>query len=353
MSIQKELFGKLADGTSIYAYTLQNTTGIRAKILNYGGVVTQLWTPDRNGTSVDIVGGYDSLDFYLRASGYQGALVGRFGNRIAMGRFTLDGKEYTLAQNNHSNHLHGGLRGFNDYIWDVREEDGEEPALVLHRVSADGEEGYPGNLDVTVTYRLTKENGLSIHYLATTDQATIVNLTNHSYFNLRGFNAGSVASLELMLDADTYLPTDETMIPTGELRSVEGTPFDFRTAKTIGRDIGAADVDLLQAKGYDHCLNFTNRNSDAPIKRGELYDPESGRGMALYTDQPCVQLYTANWLTSEEFFFKGGYPQAPQTFVCLETQAMPDSPNKKDFTDCTLRPGEVYDFTTEYRFFTR
>ena len=353
MSIQKELFGTLADGTAVYTYTLESRTGLRAKILNYGGAVTQLWVPDRNGNSVDVLGGYDSLDFYLRASGYQGALVGRFGNRIALGRFVLEGKEYTLAQNNKCNHLHGGLRGFNAYVWDVCEEDGDDPALVLHRVSPDGEEGYPGNLDVTVTYRLTKENGLSIHYVATTDQTTVVNLTNHSYFNLRGFNAGSALPLELTLDADAYLPTDETLIPTGEIRSVEGTPFDFRIAKTIGQDIGADDPDLIRAKGYDHCLKFVDRELNGPIKRGELYDPESGRGMELYTDQPCVQVYTGNFLTNQEFFFKGGYPQAPQTFVCLETQAMPDSPNKKHFTDCTLRPREVYDYTTEYRFFVK
>ena len=202
-------------------------------------------------------------------------------------------------------------------------------------------------------YEKAKENGLSIHYVATTDKATVVNLTNHSYFNLRGFNAGSVWPLELMLDADAYLPTDDTMIPTGEFRSVEGTPFDFRKAKTIGRDILADDCDLKRAKGYDHCFKFADRAQSGPIKRGELYDPESGRGMALYTDQPAVQVYTANWLTSKEFFFKGGYSQAPQTFVCLETQAMPDSPNHSNFTNCVLRPGEVYDTTTEYRFFTK
>ncbi len=353
MSIKKEAFGQLSDGTAVYAYTLEGSTGLRVRILNYGGAVTNLWVSDKNGVVADVLGGYDTLDFYLRASGYQGALVGRFGNRIALGRFTLDGKEYTLAQNNKCNHLHGGLRGFNAYVWDVAEQDGDEPALVLHRLSPDGEEGYPGNLDVTVTYRLTKENGLSIHYVATTDQATIVNLTNHSYFNLRGFNAGSALPLELMLDADAYLPTDETLIPTGEIRSVEGTPFDFRTAKPIGRDIDADDVDMRRAGGYDHCLKFVDRACNGPIKRGELYDAESGRGMELYTDQPCVQVYTGNFLTNKEFYFKGGYPQAPQTFVCLETQAMPDSPNHDNFTNCTLRPSEVYDTTTEYRFFVK
>ena len=353
MSIKKEAFGQLADGTAVYAYTLEGSAGLRARILNYGGAVTHLWVPDKNGVVADVLGGYDTLDFYLRASGYQGALVGRFGNRIALGRFTLDGKEYTLAQNNHCNHLHGGLRGFNAYVWDVTEQDGDEPALVLHRLSPDGEEGYPGNLDVTVTYRLTKENGLSIHYVATTDQATVVNLTNHSYFNLRGFNAGSALPLELTLDADAYLPTDDTLIPTGEIRSVEGTPFDFRTAKTIGRDIHADDIDLQRAKGYDHCLKFVDRECNGPIQRGELYDPESGRGMALYTDQPCVQVYTGNFLTNQEFYFKGGYPQAPKSFVCLETQAMPDSPNRDHFTSCTLRPDQTYDHTTEYRFFVK
>ena len=203
---------------------------------------------------------------------------------------------------------------------------------------------------MTVTYTLTKENGLSIHYEATTDKATPINLTNHTYFNLGGYNSGSVHSHILTLDADTYLPTDERLIPTGELRSVFGTPFDFRSPKRIGEDISSDNVDIKLGGGYDHCLNFAGGETAEPVKRGELYEEKSGRVMELYTNQPCVQLYTGNFLTNEKYPFKGGYPQSIQTFVCLETQHMPDSINQIGFTDCVLRPGEKYDFTTEYRF---
>ena len=353
MSIKREPFGQLEDGSEVYAYTLEGKNGLRARIINYGCTVTHLWAPDRNGVMGDVISGFDTLDFYVRAFGHHGAVVGRFANRIANGRFTLDGEEYVLAQNNGMNHLHGGICSFGHYLWEATEEDGDEPALVLHRVSPDGEEGYPGKLDVTVTYRVTKENGLSVHYVATTDRATILNLTNHCYFNLGGYDSGSVLSHELMLDADSYLPSNANMIPTGEIRSVEGTPFDFRLAKTIGRDMDAQDPDLLRSKGYDQCLIFTDRKADGPIRRGELYDPESGRGMALYTDRPCVFIYTANGMANKEFYFKGGYPQASKTFVCMEAQSMPDSPNHENFTNCTLRPGEVYDTVTEYRFFVK
>lgn len=353
MSIEKQCFGRLAmEGSEeeVYVYTLRNANGMKAKILNFGGALKELWVPDRNGQLADVVGGYDSLGSYVYGDGYQGALIGRVGNRIAKGCFSLEGKDYTLAVNNGVNHLHGGAVGFSHKIWEVTEQDGEEPALVLRLTSPDGEEGYPGTLSVSVTYRLTAQNGLIIHYQATTDQTTILNLTNHSYFHLGGFHAGSIRSLRLRLDADAYLPTDETLIPTGELRAVEGTPFDFRTEKAVGKDIGAAHPDLLLAGGYDHCLVFTKRDEEGMLWRGELYDPESGRVMELYTDQPCVQLYSGNFLKNEAFPFKGNYPQKPQTFLCLETEHMPDSIHQPHFTDTVLRPGEVYDYTTEYRF---
>ena len=354
--ITKTLFGVIsADGQDrdVFAYTLQNEAGMRVKILNYGGTVVEVSVPDRNGIFSDVVGGYDDLSSYLQASGYQGALVGRFGNRIAKGRFFLDGREYVLAQNKNGNHLHGGICGFNAKIWDVTERDGEEPELVLHLLSPDGDEGYPGNLDVTVTYSLTEKNGLRIHYEATTDRNTPVNLTNHTYFNLRGYAGGSVHSLHLTLDADAYLPTDETMIPTGEIRSVEGTPFDFREGKTVGRDIGLPDADLIRGCGYDHCMRFTDRGTNEPILRGTLYDQESGRVMELYTDQPCVQFYSGNHLNNPRFPMKGGCPQSPQMLLCLETEAMPDSMNHEGFTDCILRVGQRYDSITEYRFSVR
>lgn len=355
MSIKKELFGQIntKNGKAdVYAYTLKNANGMQVKILNYGGTVVELKVADRKGCFTDIVGGYDCIDSYVKADGYQGALIGRFGNRINNGKFTLDGKTYSLFVNEKekSNHLHGGEYGFDKKIWEVTEKDGDEPELLLHILSPNGDEGYPGNLDLTVTYSLTAQNGLKIRYYATTDKKTLINLTNHTYFNLRGYASGSILPMCLMIDADSYIPTDEELVPTGEIKSVEGTPFDFRTPKKIGQDINANDKDLLIAGGYDHCFNFVGGKSETPIKRAELYDEESGRVMEVITNQPCVQLYTGNFLDSSEICFKGGYKQGPQTFLCLETQHMPDSINHENFTDCTLSPNEIYDFTTEYRF---
>ncbi len=353
MSIKKEFFGHIDtqnEKTDVYSYTMKNNNGMQVKILSYGGIIAELKVADRNGCFTDIVGGYDCIDSYVRADGYQGALIGRFGNRINKGKFALDGKEYSLFTNDKSNHLHGGKYGFNTKIWEVAEKDGDEPELILHILSPDGDEGYSGNLDVTVTYKLTSQNGLVIHYLAKTDKKTIINLTNHAYFNLRGYASGSIHSLELMIDADSYLPTDDTLIPTGEIKSVEGTPFDFRSSKKIGQDIGADYKDLIIAGGYDHCFNFVGGKTDKPVKRAKLYDSVSGRVMEVITDQPCVQFYSGNFLNDPEFPFKGGYNQTPQTLLCLETQHMPDSINHANFTDCTLSPDEVYDFTTEYRF---
>ena len=353
MAISKKLFGKLDCGTYVYAYTLSNACGMEVKILSYGGAIAQIKAPDRRGRFADVVGGYDDLDSYVRGDGYQGALIGRWGNRIAKGKFSLEGKDYDLFINNGPNHLHGGEFGYNAKVWDVTEKDGDEPELVLHTVSPDGEEGYPGTLDLTVTYKLSAINGLSIRYEATTDKTTILNLTNHTYFNMGGYASGSVHPLVLWVDADSYLPTDADLIPTGELRSVEGTPFDFRAPKTIGQDINSDNIDLKIAGGYDHCLNFVGGETEAPVKRAELYDPESGRGMEVYTNQPCVQLYSGNFLTNDEFPFKGGYKQSVQTLFCLETQVMPDSINHDNFTNSVLRPGEVLDTTTEYRFSTK
>ncbi len=348
--IKKELFGVLKDGREVYAYTLVNQNGMEVKIISYGGALVSVKVPERKGCFTDVIGGYDCLESYVEGDGYQGALIGRWGNRINKGRFTLEGKEYSLFINNGPNHLHGGEFGYNAKVWDVTEIDGNEPSLRLHILSPDGDEGYPGNLDLTVTYTVNKSNGLVLRYYATTDQTTILNLTNHCYFNLRGYASGSVHPLELWLDADTYLTTDADLIPTGEIKSVEGTPFDFRVAKAVGRDIGADQIDLKLAGGYDHCLNFVGGETKEPVKRGELYDPETGRVMTLYTNQPCVQLYSGNFLKNEAYPFKGGYRQVPQTLMCLETQHMPDAINHENFTNCVLKPGKVYDYTTEYRF---
>lgn len=348
--IKKELFGVLKDGREVDIFTLTNKNGMEVKILNYGGALVSVKTPDRKGCFTDVIGGYDSLTSYVEGDGYQGALIGRWGNRINRGKFTLEGKEYSLFINNGPNHLHGGEYGYNAKVWEATPVDGDEPSLKLHILSPDGDEGYPGNLDLTVTYSLTANNGLVLRYVATTDQTTVLNLTNHCYFNLRGYASGSVHPLELWLDADTYLPTDADLIPTGEIKSVEGTPFDFRTPKTVGQDIGADQIDLKLAGGYDHCLNFVGGETKEPVKRGELYDPETGRVMEVYTNQPCVQLYSGNFLLNDAYPFKGGYRQAPQTLMCLETQHMPDSVNHENFTNCVLKPGETYDYTTEYRF---
>ena len=350
MAIRKNLFGTLKDGTEVFAYTLENQNGVSVKILEYGGAIAQICVPDRDGNLADVVGGYDDLRSYVEGNGYQGALIGRFGNRICEGKFVLDGVQYSLYLNNNGNHLHGGKNGFNSKIWEVAELDGENNVLKLHILSPDGDEGYPGNLDLYVTYTLTEQNGLRIRYEATTDKATVLNLTNHAYFNLGGFNSGSIHSHVLTIDADTYLPTDEGLIPTGEKKSVQGTPFDFRVPKKVGADIGCDDKDLVTAGGYDHCFNFTGGETESPVKRCELYDPMSGRAMEVYTNQPCVQFYSGNFLTNAEYPFKGGYPQSPQTLLCLETQHMPDSINQNGFTDCVLRPGDKYDYTTEYRF---
>ena len=350
MSIERKFFGQLADGTDIYAYTLKNVNGMSAKIISYGGAIVELKVKDRNGCFTDVVGGYDSLKSYVEAAGYQGALIGRFGNRINKGKFTLDGVEYSLFINNGENHLHGGEFGYNSKVWDVEEIDTEEPSLKLHIISPDGDEGYPGNLDLTVTYTLSNDNGLIIRYEATTDKATPVNLTNHCYFNLGGYASGKIYDMELMIDADTYLPTDARLIPTGEIKDVTGTPFDFRTPKKIGLDIASDDTDIKLGGGYDHCFNFTGGETAEPVMRCELYDAKTGRVMSVYTNQPCVQFYSGNFLDEEAYPFKGGYPQTLQTLMCLETQHMPDSINQKNFTDCVLKPGEKYDYTTEYRF---
>jgi len=351
MAIVKDPFGRLASGTPVYRYTMSNKSGMRVAILDFGGAIQSLVVPDRDGKLADVVCGYDGLQSYLEGNGYQGALIGRFGNRIAKGRFTLDGKEYTLFQNNNGNHLHGGKVGFSHRIWDVvSATDGEDPTLVLYLLSPDGEEGYPGNLGVTVTYTLTHDDRLSIHYEATTDKTTPLNLTNHAYFNLGGFASGSVLDHELTLDATGFLETDDGLIPTGTILPVKDTPFDFRRTKAIGADFFADYEPLHLAGGYDHCMVFTPSDKKEIVLRATLRDPRSGRTMRVLTDQPCVQLYTSNFTNNPDHPFKGGCPQHPQNAICLETQHMPDSPNHEEFTDCLLRPGEKYDYTTVYAF---
>lgn len=348
--ITKHFFGTLDGGREIYTYTMKNANGMTVRICEFGGAIMEIRVPDRLGRTSDVVGGYDSLRDYVLGDGYLGALIGRVGNRICDGKYTLNGKNYTAFCNNGKNSLHGGEVGFSHKVWNVKAEDGEEPRLILSLVSPDGEEGYPGTLSVTVTYALLSSNALSIHYEAETDRPTIVNLTNHAYFNLGGYASGKIFDHVLQMDADRYLPTDETLIPTGELRAVEGTPFDFREPKTIGRDFDMKNEDIRIAGGFDHCFCFTGGETKEPVLRVEVYEPNSGRLMQVYTNQPAVQFYSGNFLTNAEHPLKGGYPQNRQSLFCLETQKMPDAINHPNFTDVVLNPGEKYDYTTVYQF---
>ena len=350
MSIKKELFGTHR-GCDIYKYTLENENGMSVVISNFGATILSINVPDKNGEVADVICGYDDLQSYIDADGYQGAIIGRVGNRICRGKFELDGVQYDMYINNGPNHLHGGKEGFDKKIWQVLAlDEGVEPSIKLFLLSADGDEGYPGNLAVTVSYALKNDGSLSIRYEANTDKRTIINLTNHTYFNLGGYNSGKIYDQELWLDADTYLPTDDTLIPTGEIRSVANTPFDFRLPKAIGRDIKMQDQDLIIAGGYDHCLNFTGGETKLPKLRARVIHKESGRLMEMYTNQPCVQFYSGNFLTNPKYPFRGNVPQEIQMAFCLETQHMPDSINHENFTNVFLNPNEKYDYTTIYKF---
>ena len=348
-SVKKESFGKV-DGQEVFLYTLANTRGAEARITNYGGIVVSLKVPDRNGKFDDIVLGYDNLDGYLKNGGvYIGALIGRYGNRIAKGRFRLNGVEYKLATNNGENHLHGGIKGFDKVVWDaksLRTKSGA--ALELTYLSRDGEEGYPGNLRVKVIYTLTDSNELKIDYSATTDKDTIVNLTHHSYFNLAGQGNGSILNHQLMINAARFTPIDATSIPTGELRSVKGTPFDFTRLIAIGTHINDADEQLKFGTGYDH--NFV-LNGRAGVLRlaARAYEPTTGRVMEVWTTEPGLQFYSGNFLDGT-ITGKNGKVYNQRYGFCLETQHFPDSPNKPQFPSTVLRKGGNYHTTTIYRF---
>ena len=352
MSIQKQFFGNLPDGSAVYRYVMQNDSGMTVAILNFGGAIQQILVPDKNGRLTDVVGGYDNVLDYHYGDGYQGALIGRVGNRIGKGHFVLDGKEYQLALNNNGVcSLHGGAVGFSHKVWDAQAHTEDDACVLdLYYTSPDGEENYPGTLKVHVTYKFTNDNALSITYRATTDKKTIINLTNHTYFNLAGFASGKIFDHEMWMDADSFVVTDEALIPTGEIRSVEGTPFDFREAKTIGRDFDLSYEPMALAGGYDHNLNFTARDDAMAKPRVIVSEHNSGRVMEVYTTEPCVQFYSGNFMKNKNYPFKGGYPQATQNAFCLETQRMPDSINHENFTDCTLDAGESYESTTVYKF---
>ena len=340
-------FGKTPDGVAVQIFTLANSHGLEARITNYGGIVVSLTAPDRKGAMADVVLGFDTLSGYINSpSPYFGAIVGRYGNRIGHARFTLDGVEYKLAANNGANSLHGGIHGFNKAVFTPKElPDG---GLELTYLSKDGEEGYPGNLKVTVTYRLTDANELKIEYAATTDKNTVLNLTNHSYFNLRG--SGDILEHRITLNADRFTPVDAGLIPTGELRPVAGTPFDFRKPAPIGSRIAETDEQLKLGNGYDH--NFVlNKNGSGPTLAARVEDPASGRVLEVFTDQPGVQFYTSNFLDGS-IHGKAGKPFLHRGAFCLETQHFPDSPNQPAFPSTVLKPGQTFHSTTIYRFST-
>jgi aldose 1-epimerase len=349
MPLRHQAFGKTADGREIDLYTLTNKRGMEAGIIDYGGTVVSLKTPDRNGKLADVVLGFDSAGGYLENQFYFGVVVGRYGNRIAKGRFTLNGVKYKLATNNGENHLHGGVTGFNKAVWKARDvSDGQSPRLELTHLSKDGEEGYPGNLSVTVLYTLTDSNELRIDYSATTDKDTVVNLTNHSYFNLAGQGEGDILDHELTLFADKFTPTDKGLIPTGELRSVEGTPFDFRKPVVIGARIGQNDEQLKFGGGYDHNFVLTSGGGSLALA-ARVQEPKTGRVLEVLTTEPGIQLYTGNFLDGT-VPGKGGKAALRRSGLCLETQHFPDSPNHPQFPSTVLRAGGRYQTTTVYRF---
>ena len=349
-AITRAPFGRTPEGTPVDIYTLRNANGIEARICNYGGIVQSLTVPDRNGNTGDVVLGYDDLDGYVRKNPHFGCFVGRYGNRIAGGRFTLDGQTYTLAKNDGQNHLHGGIKGFDKVVWTAQTVDGPHgPALEMRYLSKDGEEGYPGNLSVTALYTLTEDNGLRLDYTATTDKPTVLNLTQHSYFNLAG--KGDNLNHEVMIAADKFTPVDATLIPTGELRPVKGTPLDFTTPTRIGARIEVEDEQLKLGRGYDHNYVFDKPAGQLALA-ARVYEPGSGRGLEVLTTEPGMQLYSGNFLDGT-ITGKGGWVYQRRSAFCMEPQHFPDSPNQPKFPSTVLRPGQVYQNTIIHRFSAR
>jgi len=344
-------FGVLASGDSVHVFTLTNTNGVQMRVLDYGGIVQSLLTPDRTGTLTDIVLGFDDLQGYVDHSPYFGAIAGRYANRIARGRFSLDGRTYQLPVNNGVNSLHGGIRGFDKVVWHATPtSDSTSVGLQLEYVSPDGEEGYPGTLTTRVTYTLTDSNQFVIDYEATTDKPTVVNFTQHSYFNLAGDGSGDVLGHVVTLNADRFTPIDSTSIPTGELPDVTGTPFDFRSGVAIGARINDDDLQLRNGHGYDH--NFViNRSGPGLVRAAHVLEPTSGRTMDVETTEPGIQMYTGNFLDGS-YAGKSGRVYRHRYGVCFETQHFPDSPNHPAFPSTMLRPGETFRSRTVYTFGT-
>jgi aldose 1-epimerase len=349
--IRRDPFGKTPEGAVAEIFTLFGDGGVVARISNYGGVIVSVEAPGRDGKKADVVLGYSTLEGYVADRSFQGALIGRYGNRIAKGRFVLDGKTYALATNNGPNHLHGGIHGFGRKVWGARVVNGPKgDALELTLLSPDMDEGYPGSLNVKVVYSLGSDNGLEIDYTATTSDPTVLNLTNHTYFNLAGEGSGDVLGHELQIEADEFTPVDATLIPTGELRPVKGTPLDFTKSTRIGARIDDPYEQMAKGSGYDH--NFVVRGPAGKLRlAARVVEPTSGRALEVLTTQPGVQFYTGNFLDGS-IVGKSGRPYARRNAFCLETQHFPDSPNQPKFPSVVLRPGQTYHETTVFRFTT-
>jgi aldose 1-epimerase len=346
--IQQAPFAQLAGGEQVSVFTLTNAAGMTVRILDFGGIITEIHVPDRDGVFADVALGFDTLEPYRGDSPYFGALIGRYGNRIAAGRFTLDGQQYALPVNNGKNHLHGGVPGFDRVLWRARIEgagiDGQE--LVLDYRSPDGEQGYPGTLDASVRYRLTDDNEIVVRFSAVTDRATPVNLTQHSYFNLAG--GGDILGHVMTIDADKFVPIDADSIPLGNLAPVAGTPFDFRTPVPIGARIGEPHEQLRHGGGYDHCFVLNKPAPGVLSRAAHVREPRSGRVLELFTQEPGVQFYSGNFLDGS--LAGKGQVYGHRSGFCLEPQHFPDSPNQPAFPNTILRPGEVYASESRFRF---
>lgn len=352
MSITKRIYGNTVDSTEVLMFTLTNSNGVVAEITNYGGIIVSLLVPDRNGKLDDVVLGYDKLEGYLKPGPYFGAIIGRHANRIEDSKFEINGVEYNVYKNDGENHLHGGLKGFDKVVWDTEIiQHGQKECLQLTYRSKDGEENYPGNLDVKVTYTLTDDNALEIDYYAVTDKDTVVNLTNHAYFNLAGHNAGDISKQTLIINADKFTVINKNCIPTGEIREVKGTPMDFTVETPIGQGLSSRYEQIICGGGYDHNW-ILNVSGESPEKAGEAFDAISGRLMEVYTTKPGMQLYSGNFLDGTEIG-KGGAVYNKRNAFCLETQYYPNALKYKHFPSPILKVGEQYKHTTIYKFLTK